>query len=186
VPLVRAARQRARSGYPVASPDPRRSLAVAPLTRNQRCYGESPARVRRGYRRVGGKGRCCPNYLENRSKLLIISMMRAFHPQRCPCKALGFPRIGKSLWSSDIYFNYAPFRSDRLHGVTTVLRRWYDGGMTVVKRCYAGTSDIAAACGKSTRAALQLRFPAYSCSVAGGYSAQLSERFLLRGGDILG
>jgi hypothetical protein len=31
-----------------ASPDPRRSLPVAPLAQGQRCYGEAPARVRRG------------------------------------------------------------------------------------------------------------------------------------------
>ena len=42
-----------------ASPDTRRTLAVAPLIGNQRCYGECPASVRRGPREersaVGGK-----------------------------------------------------------------------------------------------------------------------------------
>jgi hypothetical protein len=31
------------------SPDTRRTLAVAPLIRDKRCYGECPASVRRGY-----------------------------------------------------------------------------------------------------------------------------------------
>jgi hypothetical protein len=33
---------------PRDAPDPRRSLAVAPLIRDKRCYGECPASVRRG------------------------------------------------------------------------------------------------------------------------------------------
>ena len=33
---------------PVIQPEPRRSLAVAPLIANQRCYGETPASLRWG------------------------------------------------------------------------------------------------------------------------------------------
>jgi len=38
------------------SPDTRRSLAVAPLIGDKRCYGEAPARLRGGYGPVSGNG----------------------------------------------------------------------------------------------------------------------------------
>jgi hypothetical protein len=49
-----------------ASPDPRRRLAVVPLIREQRYYGESPARVRRGHGGVSRRfGRYPTYYPEN-------------------------------------------------------------------------------------------------------------------------
>ena len=38
-----------------ASPDTRRTLPVAPLIADKRCYGECPASVRRGYGDVRGQ-----------------------------------------------------------------------------------------------------------------------------------
>jgi len=38
-----------------ASPDTRRSLAVVPLIRDKRYYGEAPARLRWGYGGVSGR-----------------------------------------------------------------------------------------------------------------------------------
>ena len=46
----------AHADLAVASPDTRRTLAVAPLIGDKRCYGECPARLRRGWRHVSRKG----------------------------------------------------------------------------------------------------------------------------------
>jgi len=39
------------------APEPRRSLAVVPLSQGQRYYGEAPARFRRGHGGMGGQKR---------------------------------------------------------------------------------------------------------------------------------
>ena len=52
------------SGISRASPDPHRRLAVAPLIADQRCYGESPVRVRRGSGWTMGIGTAMGNCLK--------------------------------------------------------------------------------------------------------------------------
>src|ERR1035441_1456339 len=51
------------------------------------------ASLRCGYGGIsGGQGTLfLPRYPENRSKLLIIRMMRGFHPQWCPSQPQAFP-----------------------------------------------------------------------------------------------
>ena len=51
-------------------PEPRRSLAVVPLIANQRYYGETPARLRRGYGGVGGRGRYLTHPTENSGRAI--------------------------------------------------------------------------------------------------------------------